>query len=611
MTPLNTPGNPLPTPFPTTPISAALPPQLSATCDRSPPPGAVPAVGGDSIVPRWLTGRCVPIRETPPPWHSPCASPPPDTDAALAHQTPSILEERMARRAHPNPALSPNIAWLLRETAATRGHATAIRDGLQTTTYAELQRRSSAFAAALAGKGIEPGDRVAILLDRGAEAAAAFFGAAAVGAIAVIINETLRPRQIEHILDHSTASLLIASPARLAQLVRPLSTSTPLLDPDRLSEPGDILPVPRTGHDPAKLIYTSGSTGAPKGVTISHANLWAGMHAVTEYLEIDASDRIASLLPFSFDYGFNQLLCAVGAGATLVVERSPLPREIVRTIRAEGVTVLPAVPPLWLQLLQTGAFTGEPIPAIRAMTNTGGRIPADAVERIRRAQPQARLFLMYGLTEAFRATYLPPDQLDRRPDSIGRAIPGAEIMILRDDGSPCAPGEVGELVQRGPTVALGYWNDPEATTRTFRPNPLRPEGTPLAERVVFSGDLARCDEEGFFYFVGRRDKMIKTLGYRVSPDEVADALFDSGEIADLAITTCPDPRRGERIIAHFVLRAGGSIERLQDFARSELPRYMQPTRFIEYGALPRTTSGKHDLAALSAVPPLAAARSSS
>lgn len=504
----------------------------------------------------------------------------------------------MTERPNPNPALSPNIAWLLWHTAATRGEAIAIRDGAQTSTYTELRARANAFAAAVENAGIRPGDRVAILLERGTDAAAAFFGTAATGAIAIMINETLRTRQVEHILRHADASLLITTRHRLDRLGRPLSPATPTLDPTHLPDAPDYLPVHRTGHDPAQLIYTSGSTGAPKGVTISHANLWAGMHAVTEYLGITADDRIASLLPFSFDYGFNQLLCATGAGATLVIERSPLPRDIVRTIRAERVTILPAVPPLWLQLLQTTTFADEPIPSLRALTNTGGRIPTEAVTRIRNAQPHARLFLMYGLTEAFRATYLPPEEVDRRPDSIGRAIPGAEIMILRDDDTPCDPGEIGELVQRGPTVALGYWNDPEATSRVFRPNPLRPHGTPDAERVVFSGDLARYDHEGFIYFVGRRDKMIKTLGYRVSPDEVANALFDSGEVAEVAITTEPDPQRGERIIAHVVLRPDGDLERLATFARAELPRYMQPARIITHDTLPRTTSGKHDLVAL-------------
>ena len=210
------------------------------------------------------------------------------------------------------------------------------------------------------------------------------------------------------------------------------------------------------------------------------------------------------------------------------------------------------------------------------------------------AQPHAALFLMYGLTEVLRSTYLPPEQVDRRPDSMGRPIPGAEVLVLNDDLTPCAPGEVGELVHCGPTVTLGYWNDPEATAHVYRPHPLRQDG----ERVVFSGDLVRRDEAGFLYFVGRRDRMIKTLGYRVSPDEIGNVLLASGEIAECVVTGEPDEERGQRIVAFVVLAAGGSLERLTRYCAIELPRYMQPARFEVRDALPRLASGKHDLAAL-------------
>jgi acyl-CoA synthetase (AMP-forming)/AMP-acid ligase II len=356
--------------------------------------------------------------------------------------------------------------------------------------------------------------------------------------------------------------------------------------------------MPRVSADVAQIIYTSGSTGQPKGVTLSHGNLWAGACAVSTYVGITPADRIASLLPFSFDYGFNQLLCAVYCGATLIVERSPVPQQIAATLRREAVTVLPAVPPLWLQLLNVEAFRAPPLTALRAMTNTGGRLPVSAVRALRNAHPDAQLFLMYGLTEAFRSTYLTPAEVDEHPDSIGRAIPGAEIMVLREDSSRCGSDEEGELVHRGPTVSLGYWNDPDATARVFRPNPLRPAGTPDAERVVFSGDIVRRDAAGRLYYVGRRDRLIKTLGYRVSPDEVVDALFASGQIVEGVVTSEPDDVRGECIVAHVVLAAQGSLEALEVFCSAELPRYMQPTRFEVRSDIPRTSSGKHDVLAV-------------
>jgi acyl-CoA synthetase (AMP-forming)/AMP-acid ligase II len=356
-----------------------------------------------------------------------------------------------------------------------------------------------------------------------------------------------------------------------------------------------LAPAARVGGDGAQIIYTSGSTGQPKGVTLSHSNLWAGARAVTSYLHISRDDRIASLLPFSFDYGFNQLLCAVGTGAALIVERSPVPQQIVGTLRTLEATVLAGVPPLWLQLLATETFRAEPLVRLRAMTNTGGRLPVEAVRTLRRSQPQAELFLMYGLTEAFRSTYLPPSEVDHHPDSIGQAIPGAEILILHEDLTPCGSGEVGELVHRGPTVALGYWNDAEATAKVFRPHPLRPAGLPDAERVVFSGDLVRRGEDGWLYYVARRDRMIKTLGYRVSPDEVAEALYASGQVREGLVGAEPDPERGERIVAYVVLADGGSVDLLEAFCRAELPRYMQPSRIEVRPELPRTSSGKHDL----------------
>jgi acyl-CoA synthetase (AMP-forming)/AMP-acid ligase II len=204
---------------------------------------------------------------------------------------------------------------------------------------------------------------------------------------------------------------------------------------------------------------------------------------------------------------------------------------------------------------------------------------------------------MYGLTEAFRSTYLSPDRVDGKPDSIGQAIPGAEILVLNEDLRPCLPGEVGELAHRGPTVALGYWNDPEATSQVFRPNPLNPVGTPDSERVVFSGDLVRRDEDGDIFFVGRRDRMIKTLGYRVSPDEVVEGLYASGQVVEAIVDSEPDEALGARIVAYVVLTDDGQLDRLRAFCSAEMPRYMQPARIELRTSLERTSSGKHDVAA--------------
>jgi acyl-CoA synthetase (AMP-forming)/AMP-acid ligase II len=261
------------------------------------------------------------------------------------------------------------------------------------------------------------------------------------------------------------------------------------------------------------------------------------------------------------------------------------------------------VPPLWLQLLGTASFRDEPLPRLRAMTNTGGKVPTDAVRKLRAANPQADLFLMYGLTEAFRATYLPPNLVDSHPDSIGRAIPGSEIYILRDDGTLCDDDEPGELVQRGSTVAAGYWNDPETTARVFRPNPLKAQGSPENERVVFSGDLVRRDADGLLYYVGRRDRLIKSLGFRVSPDEITDVIYASGHVLEAVVGTVPDEARGESIVAYVVLNEGSSIDAVTKFCRAELPRYLHPGKIEARAELPRTSSGKFDLRAAQAQSP--------
>jgi amino acid adenylation domain-containing protein len=490
-----------------------------------------------------------------------------------------------------------SIAQVLLESATAMGDKAAVVNGGSTVSYADLAARSWAVAEVLALARVRSGDRVAILLPRGAEAASAFFGTVAAGAIAIMVNETLRWRQIEHILEHSSASILLTSEGLLRRLSEPVDKATSVIATDDIPRSGTFRPLPKVGDDVAQIVYTSGSTGLPKGVVISHANLWAGMRAVVDYLEIGENDRIASLLPFSFDYGFNQMLCCVGTGATLVVETSPIPQRIIATLRRQRVTVLPAVPPLWLQLLSVEAFETDRLETLRTMTNTGGRLPVDAVRRLRQAQPHADLILMYGLTEAFRSSYLPPDRVDEKPTSVGRAIPGAEILVLREDLTPCSPGESGQLVHRGPTVALGYWDDKEATARMFRPNPLRPAGTPAGERVVFSGDLVYRDEEGDLFFVSRPDRMIKTLGYRVSPDEVIDVLYASGEIVEAVVATEADELRGSRIVAYVVLADDGRLDRLEAFCAREMPRYMQPSRIEVRQALSRTASGKHDVRA--------------
>jgi acyl-CoA synthetase (AMP-forming)/AMP-acid ligase II len=488
--------------------------------------------------------------------------------------------------------------WRVAEVASER---VAVVERGGSATYGELRARAAGVCRRLQELGTRPGDRVAMLLERGIEAVASYFGILASGAVAIVVNERLRTRQIEHVLRSSSASLLLSTEALLASQPRPIETTARLVAVDSHRDAAAGTPCSPLASEYAQIIFTSGSTGLPRGVVFTHQSLRQGASVVASYLGLTAEDRIASLLPLNSVYGLNQLLCAVTSGATLVVERSALPAQIEGTLRAAEATVVAAVPPLWLQLLRVRRFRDEAMPALRIMQNAGGHLPVSAVRGLRAAQPQARLFLQYGLTETFRSTYLAPDEVDRHPSSIGRSIPGADILVVRDDLTACDVGEVGELVHRGPTVAVGYWNDVEATTRVFRPDPQRGSDSAGGERVVFSGDLVRRDAEGLLYFVGRRDRMIKTLGHRVAPDEVAEVLFASGEVLHAVVAGEPDTERGERIVAYVMLAPSGSIEALASFCRRELPRHMQPSRFEAHPTLPRLASGKYDLQTLRAM----------
>ncbi len=492
-----------------------------------------------------------------------------------------------------------NFATLLWRAAERWPTRPAIIDETGEVTFGDLGRGAAAIAGALRSAGVRQGDTVCILMRRGAAASSAFFGALAVGAIACMVNEAYRPRQIRYVLEHTGARVLIASTEFWELLAVEPPPGVQRIDPVEVGPPATATtPLARHPDDPAQITYTSGSTGLPKGVVTSHAALWAGAEVVSAYLGIGPDDRIASLLPFSFVYGFSQLACSLMTGAPLVIERGTLPLDILEGLRRARVTVVAGVPPLWMQLLD-GGLERAPIETLKILTCAGGRLAPELVRRLRACQPRANLFLMYGLTEVFRSTSLPPEEVDAHPDSMGRAVPRSEVMVLREDGTPCDIGEVGELVHRGPTVALGYWRDPEGTARVFRPNPLATPGGREVERVVFSGDLVRQDEAGLLYYVGRRDRMIKTLGFRVSPDEVCDVLLASGLVSEAAVTSEPDRQRGALIVAHVCLRPDATLLKLRRFSGTELPRYMQPARFQVHAALPRNATGKIDLLALS------------
>ena len=479
----------------------------------------------------------------------------------------------------------------------------ALIDGPRSLTYRELADRVHGCAAALHASGLARGERVAIALPKSLEECWAIFGASEAAGVFVPVNALLKPQQVRHVVEDSGASIIITSRVMLDMIreaVAGLPLKAVLCAEDIAATP---VPVPGTGaardpslgEDLAAILYTSGSTGRPKGVMLSHRNLLAGSRIVIDYLGIDSDDRILSILPFSFDYGLNQFLTAVQQRAVLVLFGFRLGDEIVRALRDHAITGLAGVPTIWAILTKAApSFSRTPLPSLRYITNSGGAVPSETVRRLRAVIPATRIFLMYGLTEAFRSTYLPPEQVDHRPTSIGRAIPECEVFAVTAEGRRARPGEPGILVHRGPTVSLGYWNRPEDTARVLRPHPFIPAAQG-GETVCYSGDLVVEDEDGFFSFVGRADAMIKSSGYRISPSEVEEVLMATGALRQVAVIGLPDPLAGQKVHAVAIAReAVPDAAGILLAAAHQLPAFMVP-RAIEFvDALPTTPNGKID-----------------
>jgi acyl-CoA ligase (AMP-forming) (exosortase A-associated) len=498
------------------------------------------------------------------------------------------------------------------QSAIAAPESCALSDGQNSLTYAALDAAIDACAHGLLQLGLQRGERVAIYLDKRFEAVIAAFGAARAGCIFVPVNPLLKPAQVEHILRDCNVRILVTTPERHALLGEILPAcgdlrhcvlaGTAAAGTIAWAELLAASPQPRhrvIDSDMAAIFYTSGSTGRPKGVVLSHRNLVTGAASVASYLDNHAGDSLIAVLPLSFDAGFSQLTTGFYSGARVVLHNYLLPQDLLKTLAREKVTGLTAVPPLYMQLVQQRWPEGLDA-HLRYFANTGGRMPLATLRQLRAALPKSKPYLMYGLTEAFRSTYLPPEEVDARPGSIGKAIPNAEVLVLRPDGSECSVDEAGELVHRGPLVSLGYWNDAEMTALRFKPLP-HTDGRVLDEIAVFSGDTVRRDAEGFLYFIGRHDEMIKTSGYRVSPLEIEEAVFATGLVAECCAWGVDDEALGQRI--HLLAVPAGTdtlnIDTLLQACRNRLPAYMLPAQIvIRTDALPRNANGKIDRRAL-------------
>lgn len=506
---------------------------------------------------------------------------------------------------------------LVRQSARDHGAATALTSGTTTLTYEELWQRVKAVGAGLQRLRLTRGDRVGIFLDKRIETVTGIFGTSAASGVFVPINPLLRSRQVNYILGDCDARVLITNKERydllrddLANLpalehivlINSITTSKAIgghsihswadLTSDSQAEFNEtgVIDV-----DMAAIFYTSGSTGSPKGVVISHRNLICGAESVASYLVNNPSDVILAALPLSFDAGFSQLTTGFSVGAQIVLINYLLPSDIVKACAKHGVTGLTCVPPLWIQVAEL-KWPEEVAQKLRYFANTGGRMPRATLDKLRAIFTKASPYLMYGLTEAFRSTYLDPSEIDRRPTSIGKAIPNTEILVVRSDGSICDANEEGELVHRGALVTLGYWNDPERTALRFRPVPGRPQELKTQELAVFSGDAVIRDDEGFLYFIGRKDEMIKTSGYRVSPTEIEEVIYGTGMVRDAVALGVEDEAVGQVVVIAVSPPQNGTLDESALLAelRKQLPLYMIPHRVIIRDELPRSPNGKFD-----------------
>lgn len=491
----------------------------------------------------------------------------------------------------------------LAELAGAAGHGEApalvLREG--TLNHNQLRLRVARLAGWLAQQVPQRGARVASWATKGGATCLLPLAAARAGLVHVPINPLLKRAQVAHILADSGARLLIGTGSRLASLQPgdlPAGCAA-LGEAEALAaaEAADLA-LPPSAADPADLaaiLYTSGSTGRPKGVMLSHANMWLGAVSVAQYLRLESDDVTLAVLSLSFDYGQNQLLSTWYAGGCVVPLDFLFPKDVAKACAKHGVTTLAAVPPLWVQLTEID-WPIEARAPLRRLTNSGGALTAELVRGLRGMFPQARLYPMYGLTEAFRSTFLDPDLVDSHPNSMGKAIPFAEILVINDAGVVAANDEEGELVHCGPLVAQGYWQDPERTAERFKPAPA---ASTYGGTAVWSGDRVKRDRQGLLYFAGRRDAMIKSAGNRISPQEIEEAALATGLVAEAVALGVPHARLGQAV--HLVVR-GDEAERevLARRLQRDLPNFMQPQIIHWRETMPLNPNGKIDRAALQA-----------
>ena len=484
----------------------------------------------------------------------------------------------------------------------------------QRLTYSQIEEQCNRLAHGLIATGVKRGDRVALFLDNSVESVLSIFAVLKAGAVFTVVNPAMKSEKLTHILNNSGARVLITESKKMAAIQscweHKSHVETVLAVGNRMEytaagrkrlvgwddlmaeQAGGVETPPKHNIDIdiAALIYTSGSTGNSKGVVVTHLNMVSASTSVIGYLENSADDIILNVLPLSSSYGLYQVLTGFMVGGTVVLERSfTYPQAALQRLMKERVTGLAIVPTVAAVLLQTD-LTEYCFPSLRYITNAGAALPTQFAMRLRKLFPQTRLYLMYGLTECKRVSYLPPDQLDRRPTSVGKAMPNTEVFIVDEQGRRLPPGEVGELVVRGSNVMKGYWKLPEETAKVLKPGPIP------GEQVLYTGDLFRMDSEGYLYWVGRKDDIIKSRGEKVSPIEIENVLYLMEGVAMAAVVGVPDDVLGQAIKAVITLKEGAhlTLKEVLRHCNKHLAGFMIPTIIEFREIMPRTAAGKID-----------------